>query len=72
MTATDDVQEELMEKGRVREKQQVLARLLENRFLLSEIENNIIFVISDPVKLDRALDEVKSAKTKERVISLLL
>ena len=59
------------QKGRIAEKQEVLARQLDRKFSLTEQEREFIFATADSQKLDRALDEIIVADTKEDVLGLL-
>jgi hypothetical protein len=60
-----------IEEGKIQEKQQVLIRLLSKKYSLNEQDKQHISSISDPDKLDLALDEIVVAETKEQVLKLL-
>jgi hypothetical protein len=60
-----------IEEGKIQEKQQVLIRLLSKKYSLTEQDKQHISSISDPDKLDLALDEIVVAETKEQVLKLL-
>ena len=57
--------------GRLEDKQEVLIRLLNRKFGLTEGEHDRIESIADPEKLDTALDVILSATTKEEVLAKL-
>jgi hypothetical protein len=63
--------DELMEEGKIEEKQQVLVRLLRKKFGLLEEERVRISAVHDPDILDSALDEIITAERKEEVLRLL-
>ena len=58
-------------EGKIEEKQQVLVRQLKRKFVLSEEENELILAVVDPDVLNRALDEIITAESKEAVLGLL-
>jgi hypothetical protein len=58
-------------RGRIRDKQQVLARQIERKFGLLSGERLRIEGETDPEKLDAALDAVLFAESKEEVLSHL-
>jgi hypothetical protein len=58
-------------KGKLKDKQQVLIRQLSKKYSLTEQEREHISSITDPDKLDRALDEIVVAETKEQVLNQL-
>jgi hypothetical protein len=60
-----------IKEGKIQEKQQVLVRLLSKKHALTEHDKQHISSITDPDKLDRALDEIVVAETKEQVLKLL-
>jgi flagellar biosynthesis/type III secretory pathway protein FliH len=60
-----------IEEGKIQEKQQVLIRQLTKKYSLTEQDRQHISSITDPDKLDRALDEIVVAETKVQVLKLL-
>ena len=50
--------EQGIEQGELRDKQTVLIRLAEKKFGISAEEKALVLSISDPGKLDSALDEI--------------
>jgi flagellar biosynthesis/type III secretory pathway protein FliH len=60
-----------IKEGKIQDKQQVLVRLLSKKHALTEQDRHYISSITDPDKLDRALDEIVVAETKEQVLKLL-
>ena len=58
-------------KGKLKDKQQVLIRQLSKKYSLTEQDRQHISSITDPDKLDRALDEIVVAETKEQVLNQL-
>jgi predicted transposase YdaD len=56
-------------RGRLQDKQQVLTRLLERKFGLTDEERRRIASESDPDKLDAALDALVFAESKDAVLS---
>jgi hypothetical protein len=75
MTIAEKLRKEGIEKGieegKLKDKQQVLIRLLSKKYSLTEQDRQHISSITDPDKLDRALDEIVVAETKEKVLKLL-
>ena len=63
--------EQGLEQGELRDKQQVLARLVTKRFGLSDAERNDIESCGDRDALDAALDEIVAAQAKEAVLAKL-
>ena len=59
------------QEGRVRDKQEVLKRLLSRRFALTAQDRRRIEEAEDPDRLDAALDAVVTAETKEAVLAEL-
>ena len=59
------------QKGVVREKQDVLIKQLSKKFILSEDEKSIIREIEDAEILDKGLDKILFAETKEQVLGAL-
>jgi predicted transposase/invertase (TIGR01784 family) len=60
-----------IKEGKIQEKQQVLIRQLTKKYSLTEQDRQHISSITDPDKLDRALDEIVVAETKVQVLKLL-
>jgi flagellar biosynthesis/type III secretory pathway protein FliH len=58
-------------KGKIQDKQQVLIRQLTKKYSLTVQDKQHISSITDPDKLDLALDEIVIAETKEQVLKLL-
>ena len=58
-------------EGELKEKQNILIRLLELKYTLSEDEKKTILSVSDFKKLDAAVDAVMFAEDKESVLKLL-
>jgi broad-specificity NMP kinase len=71
MTIAEKLKKEGIEEGKIQEKQQVLIRLLSKKHSLTEQDKQNISSITDPDKLDLALDEIVIAETKEQVLKLL-
>jgi hypothetical protein len=83
MTIAEKLRKEGMEKGieeglekgikegKIQDKQQVLIRLLSKKHSLTEQDKKNIYSTTDPDKLDRTLDEIVVAETKEQVLKLL-
>jgi predicted transposase YdaD len=75
MTIAEKLRKEGMEKGieegKLKDKQQVLIRQLTKKYSLTEQDKQHISSITDPDKLDLALDEIVVAETKEQVLKLL-
>ena len=63
--------EEGMQQGLLLEKQKVLQRLLDKKFGLTDQEKNFISRQFDPDLLDKALDEILFANSKEEVLNHL-
>jgi flagellar biosynthesis/type III secretory pathway protein FliH len=60
-----------IKEGKIQDKQQVLIRLLSKKHSLTEQDKKNIYSTTDPDKLDRTLDEIVVAETKEQVLKLL-
>jgi predicted transposase/invertase (TIGR01784 family) len=60
-----------LEKGKLREKQEVLRRLMSKKFELSHEEASVIEHTEDIHALDAALDEIVMAESKEQVLEHL-
>jgi predicted transposase/invertase (TIGR01784 family) len=71
MTYAEELLKEGMEKGELREKRAVLARLLTRRFTLTDAERDRITSCGRPDALDAALDEFVVATEKQQVLSKL-
>ena len=71
MTIAEKLRKEGIKEGKIQEKQEVLIRLLERKYSLTEQDRQHISSITDPDKLDRALDEIVVSETKEQVLKLL-
>jgi hypothetical protein len=75
MTIAEKLRKEGMEKGieegKIQEKQQVLIRQLTKKYSLTLQDKQHISSITDPDKLNLALDEIVVAETKEQVLKLL-
>jgi hypothetical protein len=56
------------QEGRISEKRQVLTRLLSARFRLNPSDEKRILAQEDPDRLDRAIDAVLFASTKDEVL----
>lgn len=63
--------EEGMQQGFLLDKQKVLQRLLDKKFGLTDQEKNFISRQFDPDLLDKALDEILFANSKEEVLKHL-
>jgi hypothetical protein len=57
-----------IEEGRISGKKQVLMRLLSRKFQLDPDDEQRILAQEDPDRLDRAIDAVLSAATKDEVL----
>jgi hypothetical protein len=71
MTIADKLKREGIKEGKIQEKQQVLIRQLTKKYSLTLQDKQHISSITDPDKLDRALDEIVVAETKEQILKLL-
>ena len=60
-----------MQQGFLLDKQKVLQRLLDKKFGLTDQEKNFISRQFDPDLLDKALDEILFANSKEEVLNHL-
>ena len=60
-----------MEEGKLRDKQDVLERLLDLRFGLEEVEKNLIRNIQEPGLLDSALDAFATGEDKSGILEKL-
>ena len=60
-----------VEEGKIIEKQEVLARQLSKKFGLGPEERELIAATDNPRKLNKALDAVLFAETKEEVLRAL-
>jgi hypothetical protein len=58
-------------KGEIRDKQNVLIRLLSKKFELTQKEESFIKSVFNKDKLDKALDEILFAEKKEQVLNCL-
>ena len=67
MTTADKLRKE----GELLKEQQVLIRLVNKKFGLTEEEKEAIHSCNEPEKLDSALDTILTAETKEEVLRLL-
>ena len=67
----EEGRQEGKKEGGLEEKHNVLIRLLELKYSLSEAERKHIFSITDFDKLDSALDAVIIAKNKDNILKLL-
>ena len=72
VSAAEAFQREGEQRGRIQEKQQVLARHIERKFGLLSGERLRIEGETDPEKLDAALDAVLFAASKGEVLSRLV
>ena len=59
------------EEGRLREKREVLVRLLSRRFAVSAADQRLLEGTEEAGLLDEALDEVVVAESKEAVLAKL-
>ena len=67
------LEEQIIERGTIREKQQVLIRLLERKFgPLDEKNKQKVLNNSDKDKLDGAIDLILDADSIEEVLSPLI
>ena len=57
--------------GQLRDKQDVLIRLLDRKFGIGEAERELIREVEDPVRLDAALDEILFAENRDAVLEKL-
>jgi hypothetical protein len=60
-----------MEKGRLNTEQSILMRLLEHKFGITEQERALILATEDSEVLERALDKVVDATSKDQVLGTL-
>ena len=67
----DELKEECRVEGELEDKHNVLIRLLELKYGLSDEEKNQILSVSDFKKLDAALDAIVLSADKENVLKLL-
>jgi hypothetical protein len=58
-------------EGRIQEKQEVLSRLMEREFGITERERKTIRAHSDAEELDAAIDEIVSSRSKASVLKHL-
>ena len=63
--------QEGLQQGEILDKQKVLRRLIDKKFGLTEKESQIISNQPNPELLDKALDEVLFANSKEEVLKHL-
>ena len=63
--------QEGMSLGQLREKQDVLIRLLDRKFGIGEAERELIRAVEEPARLDAALDEILFAESKDAVLGKL-
>jgi predicted transposase YdaD len=71
MTILEDIELKAEKKGEIRDKQNVLIRQLSKKFGLTQKEESSIKSISNKNKLDKALDEILFAETKDQVLACL-
>ena len=71
MTAADRLRKEGKEQGELLKEQQVLIRLVNKKFGLTEDEKDTIQSCNEPEKLDKALDTILTAESKDEVLCLL-
>jgi hypothetical protein len=60
-----------MEKGRLNTEQSILMRQLEHKFGITERERALILATEDSEVLERALDKVVDATSKDQVLGTL-
>jgi len=65
------IAEELQREGALRDRQEVLVRLLTKKFGLTDGERSLIERTTDPERLTAALDEILIAGRKEQVLEKL-
>ena len=65
------IAEKLRKEGKIQGKQQVLIRQLSKKYSLTEEDSQHIYSITDPDKLDAALDGIVVAESKEQVLNQL-
>ena len=58
-----------IQQGKIQEKQEVLIKLLSKKFGLADEEKKYIMSVSDSDALERGLDEIVFADSKEQVLS---
>ena len=63
--------ETLEQRGMVRDKQQILSRLLKQRFEVTGNDEGWIQRTHSPDQLDKALDAILTARSKDDVLQLL-
>ena len=71
MTYGEQLRTEGKEEGRLRDKREVLVRLLSRKFAVSAADQRLIEGTEDAGLLDEALDEVVVAESKEAVLAKL-
>jgi hypothetical protein len=71
MTIADSLIQQGIAQGALRDKQQVLARQVERKFDITDQERKLIEGTTDAGALDRALDAVITADSKEAVLEEL-
>ena len=68
MTIAEELFEKGMQQGQISTQKEVLRRLLNKKFTLSEQDSNYIQSVDDLELLNRALDEILVAKNKKDVL----
>ena len=68
MTIAEELFEKGMQQGQISTQKEVLRRLLNKKFTLSEQDSNYIQSVDDLERLNRALDEILVAKSKKDVL----
>ncbi len=63
--------EEFIQEGKIQDKQEVLIKLVSKKFGLTENEKTYISSVSDPDALERGLDKILFADSKEQVLSAI-
>ena len=63
--------EEFIQEGKIQDKREVLIKQLSKKFGLTEEEKTYISSVSDPDALERGLDEILFADSKEQVLSAI-
>jgi len=71
MTYGEQLRTEGKEEGRLRDKREVLVRLLSRKFAVSAADQRLIEATEDAGLLDEALDELVVAESKETVLAKL-